>query len=255
MVSANENEHIFNFKLARLVGLYQILDPTTFTLFGYNGYHILMGLFSLYLYFMSSLCPISLYYLMNDVIAFTFYVGCVENYLFSCYKIIIIVHHSKDIWNCIDVTSFNFMSYRHYDRRIFVNWRTICVRTSRMYIILVFFVLLCWAVSPFVFNDTLVKIKNTNGSYNNYQINVINSFVMLSDETYNKHVAVFYCVELLAGFLFIYFTTIFDVLVIMMCLALSCQLDAISHTVQSLGYEYPFDNFGTYDEHNTNCLL
>lgn len=242
MDPTKENDYVFNFKLARLMGLYQILDPTTTTLCGYNIYHITMAVFSLYLYFMSSLCPISLYYLMNDIIAFAFYVGTTLNYLYSCFKIKIFVNRSKDIWNFIDVTSFNFMSYQHYNREIFTNWRTICIRTSYMYIVLVLFVLLCWSVSPFMFNNTLVKIRNLDGSFSKYQINVINSFVMLSDETYNRHLVLFYFVELTTGVFFIYFTAVFDILVIMMCLALCCQLEAISSAVQSLGYKYPIDN-------------
>lgn len=248
MDTTKENEYVFNFKLARLMGLYQILDPTTITLCGYNVYHIIMAVFKLYLYFMSLLGPISLYYLTNDVIAFTFYVGTVQNYIYSCFKIIMFVNRSKDIWNLIDVTSFNFMSYRHYNRNIFTNWRTICIWTSYMYIILVFFVLLCWSASPFVFSNTIVQIKNIDGSYSKYQINVINSFVMLSDETYNKHLALFYCVELTAGVLFMYFTTIFDIFVIMICFALCCQMEAISSAVQSLGYNLSFDNnLSTYN--------
>lgn len=231
-----DEEYIFNLKLARLVGINRILDPNTTKLFGYNAMHIIIVFFVLFVSTSSMLCPIGLYYLTNDVTAFIFYLGCVINLLLSCYKIINVLYYSEDLWKCIEITSIKFISYKGNNMSIMKNWRLRSIRVSYICFTIVFAAWFCWSLSPCAFKKTTIKIKNLDGSYNYYRMNIFNIYLLVSDETYNNHFNIFYFIEIINGVCFFYFTIIYDILMITMCFAISCQLEAIYKSFKFLGY-------------------
>lgn len=233
-------KYFFDFKVTERVGLRRILDPkTTCKLYGYNVYHAVIMSFVLYLFVVSTLGSIGFYYTTNNMIMFTLCMGCVTNFLFSCYKMMHVVVHSKYIWECMDVTRFDFMSYRHYDKNIFEHWRHRTVRTLSLYIVIIFFTLLIWTSIPLVFSSTLMEIKNTEGSHSFYRMNIFNIYLTVSDETYNNHFNAFYFIEIIVILCFLYFSMIYDSIMVTMCFALSGQLETITNAVKLLGYKRP----------------
>jgi hypothetical protein len=241
MKAGKENDYVFNFTLSKYVGLYQVLHPNTKTLFGYNMYHIVIVFFGLLTLSVCLLFPIGLYHLMNDVTAFILYIGCIDNFVFSCCKVINILYYIEDIWKCIDVTGFGFMKYKHYDVNVFKKWRRLCVQITYICSSLTFFALICWNSSPLILNNTKIRIRNLDGSYNTYRLNVFNVYIMASEETYNEHFYVYFFIETIIGICFTYFTVIFDIFMITMCFALTCQLETVCHAIQSLGYGRAMD--------------
>lgn len=238
MDATKENEYIFNLKLSKLMGLYQILDPNTIRIFGHNVYHIGLVFVSLYMMAISMLCPIGLFYLMNDINAFVFYLGCIQNYVFSCYKIINLLYYSNDIWKCTDISSVKFLSYRYYNRSIFKNWQTRSIRLSNIYVSLSVIATLFWLIISKSLSKNIVTIKNLDGSFSKYRMNIFNLYLIASDETYNRYFNAFYLIESIIGVAFLYFSILFDVLMVMMCFSLSCQLETICDAIKSLGYRY-----------------
>lgn len=106
----DNDDYIFNFKLSKLIGLYQILDPSTTKFYNQNVYHILFVVFSIYMVSISTMLPIGLYYSMNDVIAFAFYMGSLEQFLFCTYRVLNVVYYSKNLWKCIINTSNKYLN-------------------------------------------------------------------------------------------------------------------------------------------------
>lgn len=246
MDPTKDNEYIFNLKLSKLMGLYQILDPNTIRIFGFNVYHIGIVFISLYMMAISMWCSISLYYLTNDINAFVFYFGCVQNYMFSCYKIIQILYYSKDIWKCIDITSVRFLSYQYYDKSIFKNWQTRSIRISKRYVSLSSIAMLFWIIISKALSKNIITIKNLDGSLSKYRMNIFNLYLIASDETYNRHFNLLYLIELVIAIAFLYFSLLFDVLMIMMCFSISCQLETICDAMKSLGHRCSKNVLSTY---------
>lgn len=237
MDSKQEKQYIFNMKLARIMGLYQILIPNSFSIFGYNIYHIITVFFVSFTFAISMLFPIGLLYLRNDIIAIMYYMGCISNFLLSCFKMVNILYHSKDIWKCIDVTSFNYISYKNYDRNVFKNWQTRSIRVTYIYIVIALFAFFCWIFSPCIMNKSVIAIRNIDGSYSKYRMNIFNLYLIASNETYNRNFYIFYVIEIIISICYVYFTIVFDVLMLLVCFAISYQLETISNTIKSLGHE------------------
>uniref|UniRef100_A0A2S2QCK4 Uncharacterized protein n=1 Tax=Sipha flava TaxID=143950 RepID=A0A2S2QCK4_9HEMI len=237
MDAMKDNEYIFNLKLSKLIGLYQILDPNTIQIFGYNVYHIGIVFVSLYMMAISLLSLIRFYYLINNINEYTFYLGCVLNYMFSCYKIIQIVYCSNDIWKCTDITSIRFLSYQYYDKSIFKNWQVRSIRLTKIYVSLSFIVTLFWLIISKSLSKNIFTSKNLDGSLSKYRMNIFNLYLIASDETYNRYFNLFYLIELIVGVAFMYFSTLFDVLMVMMCFSFLCQLETICDAMKSLGHQ------------------
>lgn len=246
----NQRQYIFNLQLAKQAGLYQILDSDSFTVRGFNIYHVVIWIFELYLIFILTFIPFGLHHLRNDIVACVLYVGCTSNFALSCYKITVILYNAKDIWRFVDVTRFSFLSYAHYNRGVFTKWRELSIRVSYLYMAVALFGLFTWISSPAVFNKTIISIRNTDGSYSKYRMNIFNVYLIASAETYNNYFYVFYFFEIIISFWFIYFTMIFDVLTIMMCFSFSCQLETINNAIESLGLNRSVHHLSTY-----KCLL
>ncbi|XP_022160392.1 uncharacterized protein LOC111026600 [Myzus persicae] len=249
MDSKQEKQYIFNMKLARIICLYQILIPNSTSIFGYNIYHIVIVIFGSFMFAISMLFPIGLLYLRNDIIAIMYYMGCISNFLLSSFKMGNILYHAKDIWKCIDVTSFNYISYKHYDRNVFKNWQTRSIRITYIYIVIALSAFFCWIFSPSVMNKSIITIRNIDGSYSKYRMNIFNIYLIASHETYNKYFYIFYAIEIIISICYVYFTIVFDVLMLLLCFAISYQLETISNTIRSLGHEIcTRDNFRTLHE-------
>lgn len=242
----NKEEYIFSFILLKCIGLYQIIDPNTKKLFGYNLYHIFICLFGLILFCITSMFPISLYYWSKDFVAIVYTIGCSENLIFSYCKMLLILYYSQDIWNCMDVTNINFITYEKYNRNVFKNWKKISHRVTLVYCIMSILILTMWILYPLIFNTTFT-IKNLDGSYSNYKLNVLNMYLPISDEVYNHHYAIIYSVEIIGFITYFYFLTIFDIIVLVISCALLCQLSTISNAISSLGHGGSIiDNTGMY---------
>ncbi|XP_060835649.1 odorant receptor 46a-like [Rhopalosiphum padi] len=237
MDSKHEKQYIFNMNLARIMGLYQILTPTSTKICGYNIYHTVIVVFGSFMLAISMLFPIGLLYLRNDIIALMYYMGCISNFVLSSYKMGNILYYSKDIWKCIDVTSFYFISYKHYDRNVFKKWQTRSIRVTYLYIVIALFAFFCWIFSPCVMNKSIITIRNIDGSYSKYRMNIFNIYLIASHETYNTYFYIFYIIEIIVSVCYVYFTIIFDVLMLLICFAISYQLETISNTIESFGYE------------------
>lgn len=246
MNPTEDNQYVIDLKLLKYLGLYQILDPNTKEVYGCNIYHFISIFIALPLIAVSLLCPFGLYNLLNDITASLLYFGSVNNYLFSCYKMYNIAKHAKDIWACIDVTRRDFMLYRAYNRNVFNYWQKHTLRVMYSYLCVVLPPVLIWYLSPCVFRNTTVAYKNMDGTYSKYRMNIINLYMIVSTETYNRNFYKFYFFELAIYSGFYYFSLLYDILVGMLSFALSCQLETISDGIHSLGYESQIDNFGKY---------
>ncbi|VVC28587.1 Olfactory receptor, insect [Cinara cedri] len=231
-------KYLYSLSLVKLIGLYQILDPETVRIYGYNAYHVGIVLSCL---FISAICvpsPLGLYHWSNDLNAFVFYFGCVGNFMLTVFKMINIVYYSEDIRKCIEIARFGFMSsYQHYNMEIFKKWQKWLTSVTFVYVLIVPPLIVVWLISPWVLNKTMVKIKNVEGSYSEYRMNIYNMYLMVTPQTYNEYYILLYAIEAVLQVAFIYFQIVFDIILVIICSALSCQLETICDAVQTLGHD------------------
>ncbi|XP_025424667.1 uncharacterized protein LOC112693690 isoform X2 [Sipha flava] len=242
-----KTKNIFNSKLATFVTIRQILNPSTTKICGYNVYHLLIILFMFYMLTLSISLIVSLYYIMNDNIEISLYWGYIENFIFACFKMINILYNSKDLKKYMHVTSYNFMTYQHYNQKIFKNWQYRLTLLIILYLIIINFAYFSWGLIPLLFNHNSISIRRFDGSVEKYQLNIYNLFLIVPADMYNDNFNVFFSFELLTLCIFTYFTIIPDILIFTMIFALTCQLEAVNDAISSLGYNAnASDNMKTY---------
>lgn len=248
----NENNYVFNIKLAKLIGLYQALDPGTAKCWRKNVYHIVMASIMLYMcvgsiilnlsgfYYWTANMPISIDYIWKAVTSF-----------YLIYKLWIVVHHSNDIWNCLLITRYGFTSFSNWNRHIILDrWRERSVWLTTVYTITYYSSLSFYLASTLVFRKDILPVKNHDGSVGFYRQNVVNFYFIVSDETYNAHYYAFYFFEALYLILMVLIFLIFDILLVTLCFAICCQMQMICSAFESAGHKSLCDAYspsGEYD--------
>lgn len=134
------------------------------------------------------------------------------------------------------------MTYEHYKRNIFENWRKRILVVLYIYAVIYMLNFIFWNSGPHVLSNIKVKIQKLDGSYTETRLNIFNLNFFVSDDWYNEHFIIFYLIEIMIELYFIYFNVLFDILMFIMCMSLSCQLEAISDAIQSLGHKCSIDN-------------
>jgi len=169
----NEKNHVFNIKLARLIGLYQTLDPGTVKFRGRNVYHMVMACIMLYMCVSSMILNLSglYYWTVNMPISIDYIWKAVTSY-YLIYKLWIVVHHSNDIWDCLSITRYDFTSFSNRNRHVLNHWRERSVWTTTMYTITYYSSLAFYLASTLVFRKDTLPVKNHDGSFSNYCYNI-----------------------------------------------------------------------------------
>lgn len=118
--NCEEEEQIFNVTLAKCIGLYQILNPKTFRFFNFNVYHIIVVIMTFYIILVSILIlENSVYYFASDLNAFSIYFSISVSCFQLSQKILTIIYNSNEIWKCLEIAKFSFISYSHHNYRSF----------------------------------------------------------------------------------------------------------------------------------------
>lgn len=239
MTRRDEKKLLLNARMEKFVGIHRMLDPENISICGRNVHHIIVVLLVLFL------CPVSiatgvssLYYWKNNTTAATLYLGIAENYAFVCYKILIVVYYSEDIWNCMQITRFDFASHGHRDKRVLRDWRSRIVLYTNTFLTVSYGSLVYFVTLPLVFDRAFVDLENHDGSFGTYRLNVVNLCLFVPDETYNRHFHLFYAIETTSMIIFVLFITVFETSLITLCLAIAGQLQAISRAIESLGHGF-----------------
>lgn len=236
---ADEGAHVFNVGLAKLTGLYQMLDPGTARLGGANVYHAVVASLSAYVCVVSAVLLVSSWYNWtgNMPVGIMYYV-LAEFGMHSAYKMWTVARHSDAIWNCLAITRYDFTRYgRSPDKRRELDaWRKRTVRfaamLSGMYGLTTVFIV----VSVLAFRDADTPLTGRDGSISIYRKNIINLSLFVSSDTYNAHYNAYYFVEALVVISITFFFALFDVLLASLCLAICCQLQIVCTAFESIGH-------------------
>lgn len=232
----NEQNHVFNIRLAKIVGLYQILDPGTSKYRGRNVYHIFIAFNMMYTSVISIILnAIGVYYWMDDMPKSIdcFWKG--ESTLYIVYRVWTVIRHSDDIWDCLSITRYDFTSNSSRYRHILDRWRERSVWLTTTIISLYLFGGAIYMVIALVFNEDSSLVRNQNVPLENYWQNVVNFIITVSYKTYNARYNKFRFVEALHIISNKILFVVFDVLLITLYCAISCQMQMICSAIESVG--------------------
>lgn len=236
MDAKNKQHRNFIYKLARCVGLYQMLNPDSITIYGYNVYHIVSTVLLCVFISVMILYLITLYSALHDIDEFMNVLLVTMTFWGSIYKSWIILRNSRKIWDCFNVTKLDILSYQRYDRDIFKNWSRRSMRLSYVFVVVLTLGTIFWALNPLIFQNTYIVSQNIDGSFNRYRMNINNLNFMVSDITYNKYFYVYYFIEIIIFSIFLWNLIMAYLIMTTLCHAYCSQLETICEGIESLGH-------------------
>jgi len=238
----NEENHVFNIRLAKLTGLYQMLDPGTAKCLGRNVYKMVAAVFLWYLFVSTVVLVVGFLHLWTydtSMSILDFFLAI--NSFYASYKTCIIFHHSDELWDCLSITRYGFASsgFRKWNGHgdVLDRWRARTVRYTSLMTVAYSFSVVFYIRCHRIFGDAIRPIKNLYGFIGNYRWNVLNLSFLTSNETYNEHYNTFFVIEALVIVVLSIFYLIFDILLITLCMATCCQMQTICDAIKSVNHK------------------
>jgi len=226
-------------KLSKMIGLYQILDPNSPQILGYNIFHLVVTFFTLYEMIILMFCLFGMYYWMNNISQVILQLTFFANFSFGCYKILVLIRNRDNMRKYIEVACNDFIKYKHQENNvIFSKYRFKSLILTYAYVLIGQLILFAWSSTPLIFNNNYVTLMSLNGTPYSYHLNTFNIFFPVTSAIYNRYFILFYILEVLFGFLYVIFSNIFDSLLISMCCAISSNLKTIGNIYTTLGQKY-----------------
>lgn len=234
-INYDENKTILNVKLSKILGLYQILDPKSPKIFGYNVYQIIGMILLMIEAVLLSLSATGIYYWMSSLTYMIPLLGYSTCVLCTCYKMWILFQQPEQLRNCIEVACDDFMMNGHYGSVLHQRIQKKTAWITSSYVILGLMILFIYIVTPYIFNENYVLLKGLNGEEHEYHLSVFNLYFPVSNEEYNKYFVFFHVFELIFGLIWVIYSHVFDLFAITMCYAISVQLKTINIAFATLG--------------------
>ncbi|XP_050436543.1 uncharacterized protein LOC126843211 [Adelges cooleyi] len=227
-------DYVFNVRLAKLLGLCQMLHPNNVKYYGYNIYQLPIIFGMLLMGITGCVCGLTgMYHWSNDLTQSFWMYTFLQNIIFVIYKLVVIFKNSDDIWECLHVVSFDFLSYKFYDKSILKVWQTRTIRFTYIISVALIMTTVVWFVSPLIISDNYIKIRNHDGSYDSYRLSLFNLYFMVSTDVYNEYFSIFYIVETLIVFLYASLLVLSNIVIISLCTAIVGQLETINKGLEN----------------------
>lgn len=239
MENYDEQKMLFNVPLAKCFGLYQILDPRTVKIFGYNAYHVGTVALAMYGSFMSMVLCVNGWHSWThgDTTSSVMYFMMAENGFYVVYKMMTLVRYSRQVWRFLAVTRFDFTSlHRRSNGRVFGIGRARSLRLTNVLAVLLMGEFTWYVFCPLLLYGTYVPVKNSDGSTSSYRLNIFNAYLPVSADKYNEYFFAFYTAEMVFYVFFSFSWLIFDSFIITCCLAVTFQLAMVCESFESLGH-------------------
>ncbi|XP_026822396.1 uncharacterized protein LOC113560608 [Rhopalosiphum maidis] len=234
----DENNYMLNIRLAKRIGLYQILNPETRKFRGQNVYHVVVAFIALYLCVISMILNVSgVYYWTNNMPISVDYFWKAQTAMFSIYKIWTVVHYSDDLWSCLSITRYDFTAFSLRNRHVVDRWRVRTVWYTAVLTSMYGSSTVIYEISTLIFREDIIQMKNYDGLVGSYRQNVMNLYLIVSDETYNAYYFAFYFVEALFVILLTMLFIVYDILLVTVCFAICGQIQMICSAFESVGHK------------------
>lgn len=244
----DEETLAINLKLFKLIGFYQIIDPNSPTLFGYNIYKLVNCVLIVIT------TTITVVGMSGNVIGaddledhdfkdlqLLFYIGCMT---IVYVKLIMVMRHSEQIFHLFTVTRKSFLTSKHCKK----NWHKIvnCGRQFRrifpFYFFFFFMTGILWTSMPVIINNYTDIGKVQNDMSVGRKRNIVNLRFPVSVSTYNTFYGVFFSVECLLVSYCTFGLVTFDLFLIALLLITSGHYEVVSSAYESFDFKSKHKN-------------
>jgi len=226
---------MINMRLIKKTGLYQILDSRSPKVFGHNVFKCMSLVQMSILLSTAVIFILNMYYFLDEINTVMMYLMLLTSDVLSILKLYYILQNSDKIWNCIQLTSIDNLSYKYHDKRILEEGRL----KSKSYSILIMFMwlnlVLSWALAPLCVTNYFLNAKTKNEIYR-YRFNIMNLAFPATDQFYNDNFMIYYCIEFIILTLWGHCTMNFDVLLLSMNITFKDQLKTIANSFSTFNF-------------------
>ncbi|XP_025192483.1 uncharacterized protein LOC112592593 [Melanaphis sacchari] len=240
MSSFEDLDVAFNVKLYKMLRIYDIFDPKSTKIFGYNYYRctgiIITVLTQLYVLFglTGYLIPMedTINYIEQSMLIF---VGSV-NFL-AAIKTCVIIYKANNTWDLFDVTRINFLKSKQcckYRNKILEKVRNKSIRLTNFIFVFAIISWTIWMIYPLVMNFYLMTTDQNNHQY--YQ-SILYLRYPVTTNNYNQYYFVFYTTEGILAFGIIYYSILIDTVLVSFCWVFIAQYEILSEAFGNIKYD------------------
>jgi len=215
----------------KITGIYQLINPHA----SFNVYKVAAKIeiainFIIILY----LCSSSYFYQDNTNELMSHFMLVVAVF-FATIKILYVSRNSELIWNNMNMTSINFLSYKGHNKEILQIARAKSISTTIIFLILWSSVVVAWSLSPYVVKDVYFNVQFKD-EIRRYRYNSFNNVYPISEKFYNEHFIYFYVIEMTQVLFWGHSTIAYDTYVISVCISIVFQLKTIADSYSNLNH-------------------
>nr|UMT69225.1 odorant receptor 29 [Myzus persicae] len=236
MVLEKEPKLMANSKLLKTIGLYQILNSSSPhpKVYGYNSFKCI-AVIEIFIATATIIsCILNAFYCLNDINEATRYFSIGVMCAIIAFKFCYIIGYSDTIWNCLRITSIEYLTYKYHSRRMLEVGRKRSKFFLILFIVLWIAVYLNWMLIPIVVQNSYVRVEAEHLIYH-YRTNIMSLVYPVTDKFYNENFIMFYSIECIVMIVGIHSTFMFDTLLISTCITITCYLKTIANSFSTLG--------------------
>lgn len=229
-----ENNNAIHFTLFKIIGVYQMVDPSTTKIFGLNVYHLvhitliiltsIMAIFGLSGFFFKIRDTYENIDFDKIIIIFYLIVMIIGNF-----KIFMVITNADKIWGLFNVSHERFLSSRHCKIHFckVIQCGNRLSRFFNVYFCLMLITLTSYAMIPIILNTRSDTDQTQHGERFR---NALNLRYPISTETYNAFYILFYTMECIMVFYAGYGVFAFDLLAmtIVMIISVLYEIEALA---------------------------
>ncbi|XP_050536771.1 uncharacterized protein LOC126902973 [Daktulosphaira vitifoliae] len=229
-----DRSSVIHLKIMKKIGLYQYLNPNSYTIFGYPLLQFFALIEIAVIIFVLIMSIWSLLNCVNDLSATVKFSMCCFGTLNIGVKMYYMYGMSDKVNACMQFTCINYMKFKGHKKNLLIKGRRkieyIINIIALYWSIAVFF----WILSPVLFTKRTVII-NLNGQLQSYKYNIFNLIFLKSDKLYNKYYDIFWLIESFMMVVWCHVTIMHGVIFASTCVTINYQLKTITFSYSQLG--------------------
>ncbi|XP_022167528.1 uncharacterized protein LOC111031756 [Myzus persicae] len=243
-MNPSEKNYAFDLILFKTIGYYQMVDPNTKKIFGFNIYNVINITLVIFTSIMTLIGLSGFLYKVDSIayeensfqnIQMLFYLSCIS---LGNLKIAITVYNADAIWKLLNVAHESFISNKYCKQdkyKLNISGKQF-VRIFPWYFFLFFMTAVSWSIVPIVVNNQ-VESKETQNNENIYMTNVANLRYPITVKTYNTYYKSFYALEFILVFYCAYGLVVFDLFIVALLQLLATHYEIISSAYENFKYK------------------
>jgi len=243
-MNTTEKKYAFNLTLFRTIGYYQMVDPNSKKIFGYNIYNVINITLVIFTSIMTVIGLSGFVYKTDNItseensftdIQMLFYLSCIG---LGNLKIAITVYNADAIWKLFNVAHESFLTNKHCKQDKYkLNKRgKQFSRIFSWYFLMFIMTAIAWSVVPIVVNNHAAS-NETQNNENIYMTNIANLRYPITVKTYNTFYKGFYALEFIMVWYSAYGLVVFDLFIVALLQLLATHYEIISSAYENFKYK------------------